>query len=312
MWTLTGVVMVLITALLIAFRHKLGATGPLEKIDESEEIRDPAAVAERLQILKKAAEKKAQEAYEKMLKEQHAQRMSLNSRNLTPADLHVQGHVSQTDIRKAENHFQNKVRSGSLLKRKKEKLWAVAVILYTDVACGNGWYRSMNASLRNGESTYKGYENLLNDALHYIIREEGEKVPPILYRGLGFPASMKGVAEGLRNGNCAKIAKSGQFDSTSTHKTKPLQFMNSSGNGRNTYKFFCEYHGITQAAKVMDYGFASETEWLVPTDVNFQVLSTKGDWNSRVDVKMKQDTWKPKIHQFRRRLEDLGAETTTR
>jgi len=158
---------------------------------------------------------------------------------------------------------------------KEEKLWAVAIFMYTNKGTGGKnlrFYSQLNSSLRDGKPTYSVYTKILTE--DYII-EQQKLCPDTLYRGICLP---KLVALQYENQNFSNFKVSNQFSSFTTKKSVADKFANCSFNHDQCGNTVPTVLQLTRAklAYIGDYGIASETEWLAPPGMHYNV----GNWST--------------------------------
>jgi len=313
MWVLTGVVIIAITILLVVFRSELFSSMPVPWPNDDIAILDPSAVATKIQAENERRERIENEKFLAAQKAKKQWRMSLNNQALQPNHLGLPSNsMFRGIVKSCEDYYHTSVKPSAQLKRDNEKLWAVCIIIYTDVCLGSEWYGDLNTSLREGKTEFHGYRDHMNDALNYLIikdKERGKGPPAILYRGVGFKADQEHIARGIKQSNCDTFANSKQYMSTSEDQSVARNFASGAAVGElvaRRYQFHCVLRGVTKAACIVDYGIKSETEWLIPTNSSFTV-KVSGTL-THCNVIMEQNKWEDKKR--RRLCERLDRETT--
>jgi len=297
MWILLAIAILLAVVILVWFRAVLFGNETVADVvsgwfeDDcatTREVRDHGVDAEKVQAENEKAEKKLMSKLRKRFEKEKPDRETLNDRSLKPSDFHLEGLIHDRQIKKAEEYYIHHLNAMSYLKMQKEKLWAVAILLYTnkanyslDFSTGKRWYAKVNMSLRNGDTEYHKYRDILNDALNCLIlhqMEEDVEVPSTLWRGIGFPRSDGDLVSEITANNCETFGSGLSYISTSAESRIALGFANGKTLKRhNSYRFIMKLKGVTCAAKITDYGMSKEVEWLIPAGVTFQIETVEGD-----------------------------------
>jgi len=311
-WVCTACAILILASLLIIFKDNLfgssesqptheptDTTSSGSQIDPEAEARkrqqqQDQAFAEKKRIReeKEAEAKRKREAIERIAREKREReerkkqdiinnRRAHNNRTLTAKDYglsfagRAEGFRSGiNDTLKKCEHAWRYLPSDDPLKH--EKLWAVAIYLYTS-KCNptDKFYAKLNWSLRvKNDEKYHKYRDILKDALYCVIAKQTRKAKQFLYRGISLP---KNVANDYRRNKYKNFERSQQFESfTETFRTAQAFALGNHNpdRPRNNEPVVLSLDIKTSnqtLAYIERYGIKGETEWLAVPGMIFTV-----------------------------------------